>query len=780
MWPTWCCRPAQPTRPCATSHDSSQPMNSKYQNSGLAPNTIPGVAEPAAESEVDLGRYLEALIVNKWLILAIVVLVTALGAIYAMLQRPVYEANLVVQVEDSEGASKNVLGEASTILDVKTPAAAEIEIIRSRTVIGEAVDATHLNITAIPRYAPYVGGWLARRATGISDPGFLGMAGYVTGTERIVISRFALPSRLEGQQFIVTAQGDGRYTLNHPGWQEPLQGSVGTLLKADTPDGPVELFITTLAGKRGADFYLSRVSRQATIENVQSRLGITERGKQSGIINVSMQDSNASLLAGVLNAIGAQYVRQNIERRAAEAQKTLGFLDVQLPLFKKQLEQSEEVYNRYRNQQGTVAFGEEANLILAMSVDRQTKLLEAQQKRTELEQRFTSNHPAVQTLDAQISALKGNMADIQTRIKALPAVQQEAVRMERDVKVNTELYQSLLNNAMQLRLVKEGKVGNVRILDEAEVALAPIKPQRKTIVGAAFALGLFLGIVAALVRNMLVEQRIQDPHEVESHTGLAVFSTIPISEHQAAIAGRRLTGVTGVRLLAIEYPDDPTVESLRSLRTAMQFAMLESPSNRIIITGATPGVGKSFVSANFSALMAAAGKKTLLVDADMRRGHLHQYLGLQRHGGLSELIAGSLTVQQTVHRQVVPNLDFLATGQLPPNPAELLTSESFSATLKKLSELYDLVVIDTPPVLVASDTSSIATHAGTVLLIARANLSTMGELKESTRRLSLAGKAAAGVLLNGMDSKRRAYGNYKYGRYRYTSYNYESILPEEQ
>ena len=482
----------------------------------------------------------------------------------------------------------------------------------------------------------------------------------------------------------------------------------------------------------------------------------------------------------MLSAVGDQYVQQNIERKAAEAQKTLAFLDVQMPLFKRQMEAAEEVYNRYRNQKGTVAFSEEATLILGQAVDRQSKLLEAQQRRRELEARFTANHPLVQTLDSQIAALKTDMVAIQARIKGLPAIQQEAVRMERDVKVNTELYQSLLNNALQLRLVKEGKVGNVRVLDDAVVPMFPIKPNRTVIMAAALALGLFLGVCAAFLRNAFVEQRIRDPHEVEADIGLPVFSTIPLSPAQDAISKRRLSGATGVRLLTIEKTDDPAVESLRSLRTAMQFAMLESPNNRVLITGPTPGVGKSFVAANFAALMAAAGKRTLLIDADLRRGHTHQYFGLQRHGGLSELIAGSLTVQQTVHRQLVPSLDFLATGQLPPNPAELLISDSFKSILERWSDQYDLVVIDAPPVLVAADTSTVATHVGTVLLVARAEQSTMGELKESTRRLAMGGKAATGVLLNGMNVRRRGYAPYKYGRYRYTNYNYESILPEEQ
>ncbi|MGJ7490402.1 polysaccharide biosynthesis tyrosine autokinase [Variovorax sp. ZT4R33] len=751
-------------------------MNSSFPHSTSA---VPAVSDD--DNDLDVGRYVDVLLAHKWLILAITLAVLAIGTAYALLERPVYQTEVLIQVEDTEGGnSKGVLGEAAGLFDIRTPTTAEMEIIRSRMVVAPAVEATKLYISSSPRYIPYIGGWLARRSNALSDPGFLGMQGYVSGTERIVVSQFDVPVPLEGALFRVTAKGGGQYTLEHPRLAAPLTGTVGALLNAQTEEGPIALQVDVLAGKAGAEFDLVRSGKLPTVAGVQSGIALAERGKTSGIIAVSMMGVDPYKITRVLNAVGAQYVRQNIERKAAEAQKTLAFLDVQLPQFKKQLEASEEVYNRFRNQKATVAFNEEATAVLTESVDRQTRLLDAQQRRRDLESRFTAAHPSVQTLDAQIAALQREIGNIQTRIKGLPAIQQEAVRMERDVKVNTELYQSLLNNALQLRLVKEGKVGNVRVLDEAVVPEVPVKPNRKVIIGAALALGLFLGVVVAFLRNAFIEQRIRDPHEVETHTGLPVFSTIPMSGAQDAIAKRRLTGATGVRLLAIEHPDDPAVESLRSLRTAMQFAMLESPNNRVLITGATPGLGKSFVSANFAALMAAAGKRTLLIDADLRRGHAHQYFGLQRHGGLSELIAGSLTVQQTVHRQVVPDLDFLATGQLPPNPSELLVSDSFKATLERLSELYDLVVIDTPPVLVAADTMTVAMHAGTVLLVARADQSTMGELRESVRRLSLGGRAATGVLLNAMNVDKRAYSAYKYGRYRYTNYNYESILPEEQ
>ncbi len=751
-------------------------------NSTLTPKTtpIPAGAPAAEEDDLDIGHYIDVLLSNKWLILFITAVVFVIGAVYAFLERPIYESNIVVQVEDTDTSSKGILSEAGGLLDVKTPASAEIEILRSRMIAGQAVEQTKLYITAGPRYVPYVGGWMARRATGLSDPGFLGFKGYVSGLERIEVTQFDVPPRMEGAGYLLTAKAGNQYTIEGAGLKEPVTGTVGTLLKTQSDAGPIELMVSDLAGKPGAQFNVTRHAKLPTVIGLQAGLSLTERGKNSGIISVALQDTDPYKLTRVLNAVGDQYVKQNIDRKAAEAQKTLAFLDVQLPLFKKQLEASEEVYNRFRNQKGTVAFTEEATMILGQSVDRQTKLLDLQQRRRELEARFTSQHPLVQTLDSQIAAIRADMGNIQDRIRGLPALQQEAVRMERDVKVNTELYQSLLNNALQLRLAKEGKVGNVRVLDEAVVPQYPVKPNRKVIIAAALALGLFLGVIAAFVRNAFVEQRIRDPHEVEAEVGLPVFSTIPLSANQDSISKRRLSGATGVRLLSIENPDDPAVESLRSLRTAMQFAMLESPNNRVLITGPTPGVGKSFVTANFAALMAAAGRRTLLIDADLRRGHTHQYFGLQRHGGLSELIAGSLTVQQTVHRQVVPNLDFLATGQLPPNPSELLVSESFKSTLEKLSDQYDLVVIDTPPVLVAADTSTVATHAGTVLLVARADESTMGEIKESTRRLAMGGKAATGMLLNAMDVGRRAYAAYKYGRYRYTNYNYESILPEEQ
>ena len=728
---------------------------------------------------INLAEYLDILIDHRWLVAAIALVAVLLGTAYAFLGKPVYEANLAVQVEDSGNSAGSFLGDAaSSLLSVKTPAAGEIEILRSRAILGKAVENTKLYISARPRYAPFVGSWLARRATGLSEPGFMGLSGYVTGTEKILVPRFDVPADFEDKPFTLTLGTDGSYELSSADIETPLKGTVGTLLEAKLPgvaNGNLSLMVSSIEARPGAQFVLVRSSAQLTLLALQDALKVVEKGKQSGVLDVSWKNPDPEKLTQLLNEIARLYVRQNMERKAAEAEKTLGFLDGALPQFKKQLEQSEDIYNRYRNQNGTVSLDDEARNALAQTVDLQSKLLEAEQKRRELTSRFTNEHPSVQTLDAQVAAWKSALAAVDARIRKMPELQQNTVRMQRDIKVNTDLYVSLLNSSLQMRLAKEGKVGNVRLLDEAIVPEEPVWPKRPLVIALAAILGLAAGLGAAIARSSFFGG-IRNPAEIESHTGLNVYSSVPLSTAQRTIDRNIENKVAGKHVLAHLQPEDPAVESLRSLRTALQFAMLEATNNRLLISGATPGVGKTFVSVNFAAISAATGKRVLLVDADLRKGRVSQVFSIPRSAGLSELIAGTLSLEQAIRPAVLPNLDVITTGVLPPNPAELLTSESFVEVLEKLSPLYDLVVIDTAPVLVAADTASVAPLASTLLLVARAEKTQLGELNETVRRLAHAGRSVNGVILNAIDLSRRhaGSGGYKYGAYKQLQYTYNT------
>jgi len=745
-------------------------------NASVTSSLPAGAAAPSPDDDViRLSEYLDIFIDRRWLVAGITILAVALGVAYALLSTPVYQSNLLVQVEDSAPDAKNFLGDTANLFDVKTPAIGEIQIIRSRMIMGGAVEATRLYINANPRYIPVVGEWLSRRAKGLSDPGFLGMGGYVSGTEAIDIAKFDVPSEFEDQKpFIITALPNGEYTLTHPDFDGSMTGSVGKVLNGQVLGGNLELIVSRLDGKPGAQFLVSRASLLATTEDLQRRVQLTEQGKQSNVISATLEDSDRDRLRRILDAIGEQYVRQNVDRKAAEAEKTLQFLDRQLPDFKKQLENSEDAYADFRNKNGTIAFDEEAKAILGQAVQLQTKLLESEQLRRDLLSRFTEANPKVRVIDGQIAAFRHELDGVDRRVSAMPVLQRDAVRLERDVRVNGELYKSLLNSSLQLRLVKEGKVGNVRLLDKATEPKRPVKPQKSLIVAASLLLGLLSGMGLAVVRSKMASG-IHNPQEIEDRLGLSVYSVVPQAVEQDALLQLIATGAGGAQVLAVTAPESLAIESLRNLRISLQLALMESGSNRVLVTGATPGVGKSFVSSNYAVIMAQAGKRVLLIDADLRKGHINKSFGLPRQGGLADVLAGDASFEQAIHAQVLPNLDVLTTGNYPFNPANMMLSSTLGDVLDDASKRYDLVVIDSPPVLVAADATAVSAHVGAILLVARDGLTQIGELNESVKRLAHANQRVSGVVFNGMDLSRRHYGSYgyKYGGYRYTEYKYK-------
>lgn len=739
----------------------------------MTPNTPPlPAAPPANEDEIDLLGLLDVLMEAKWLVASVTAAALVLGGSYAFLSRPVYQANTLLQVEDSEVGAAGALGAASSLFEIKSPASAEIELLRSRLVVGKAVDDLQLYITAEPKRFPLLGNWLASRATELTTPGFLGMAGYVHGTETIRMGLLEVPPALEGEQLTLIATAVG-YVLQGPKGETLAEGKVGDTLTWGEGASAGRVAVHALTAQPGAHFKVWRHSRQEVIELLQSELSIAEKGKQSGVIAMTLQGNDAEEITQVLQSVGNNYVRQNVERKAAEADKSLGFLNEFLPTLKKQLEGSETAFNQFRNQKGTFDLSTEGQLALKSSVELQTQLLALQQKRRELSSQFTASHPNVQVIDSQIATLNKEIAGIGNRVKVLPNVEQELLRLTRDVKVNSELYLNLLNSAQQLRLVREGKVGNVRVVDQAVTQSQPVAPKRPLIVALSAMLGLLAGVALAFARNAM-NSGIKDSAEIETHTGLNVFATVPHSAVQGKLYESITSKAPGVHLLAVTHAEDPGIESLRSLRTALQFALLDARNNVVLFTGPTPSIGKSFVSTNFAAVLGAGGKRVLLIDADLRKGYINQYFGLNRGPGMSEVIAGSKTFDEVVQRNVAPGVDLIPTGALPPNPGELLLSPVTVQLIQKLSTQYDLVIIDTPPVLAVSDTQVLAPVAGTVFLIAKANVTAIGEIHESVKRLQQSGVAVKGVVFNDFKVDKRRYGGYgyRYSRYRYTNYKY--------
>jgi tyrosine-protein kinase Etk/Wzc len=283
--------------------------------------------------------------------------------------------------------------------------------------------------------------------------------------------------------------------------------------------------------------------------------------------------------------------------------------------------------------------------------------------------------------------------------------------------------------------------------------------------------------VTVLVRKQLFAG-IENANEIEERTGLTVFASVPRSEKQNSLYEKVQAKAKGMFVLEHVDTHDAAIESLRSFRTALQFFMHDAKNNVVMFSGPTPGIGKSFVSVNTAAVLAASGKRVLLMDLDLRKGHLNQYLGLPRDNGMAELIAETLTFDQVVHRSILPGLDFIPTGVLPPAPHLLLGHSNLKKFMDQVSAQYDLVLFDTPPVLAVTDAAELSTHAGTSILVAREGITTLGDLNETVKRLAQVGNRISGVVFNAVRPRPGKYG-YAYGKYRYTSQAYEQYTKRE-
>jgi len=714
--------------------------------------------------ELDLPGLLDVLANSRRLILGTVLLALLAAAGYAYLSPPIYRADALIQVEppQSSEAQTHVLGELATVFNVQSTSTAELEILRSRLVVGDATDALRLYVTAQPRYLPLIGRWLAQRADTLSRPFIPGLFGYVFGTEAVGVGHLEVPVELENRPLTVIATAEGFDLLDHEG-HRIARGKAGTQADFNYGSGTGSLLLTTLRALPGARFDLERRSRLAVIESLQKDLVIEELNKPSGVLSLSLEGADPGRTAAIVNAIGDAYVRQNTERRAAEAEKSLAFLDGFLPELRRQLDDADNRYTAFRDQHGTFNLGTEGTLSLETSVGLQTRRFELQQRRRELSAQYGPLHPTMQSLDEQIAALDTEIERLETRIRTLPALEQQLLNLVRDVNVNSELYAGLLNSAQQLRLVKEGKVGSVRLVDAAIPPEAPVKPRKLVALLIAAVAGLALGIGLALLRN-LFRPGLKTPADIEHRLGIDVLATVPrFVPGMAALPRQGRTPRS--RVLAELSPEAPAIESLRSLRTALRFGLGDARNNIVMLTGPSAGIGKTFTSVNLASVFAAADKRVLLVDTDFRNGQIHHCFGQPRGKGFSELIRGRCMLHEALRRNVQPNVDVITTGALPRNPAELLLSPRTAQLLKEWSRDYDMVVLDTAPVLTMSDPMALAPIAGTLFLLARAEVTTLAELDESIRRLARAGARVDGVIFNDFDNTHHRFST-RYGTYR--------------
>jgi len=706
--------------------------------------------------DVDLGRLLGTMLDNRWLIISVTTIFTVLGILYVLMATPIYRADALIQVEQDAGDS--LLKDVSSMLpDAKPQSAAEIELIKSRMVIGKTVQDLSLDTEVEQKYFPGIGKGVARIIN--QKPG------------NIAISRLQVPGILMNKMLTLEVLEGGRYRLTDSDGRVDITGKVGQLESRDR----VSILVSDIEAPEGTEFNVRKLDELTAINKTLNAMAVADKGKDTGVLSLTLEGVNPEKTQKILDSIANNYLQQNVERKSAEAAKSLEFLKGQLPIVRTSLDEAENKLNLFRQQNDSVDLSLEAKSVLDTIVGVESQLNELTFKEAEISKLYTKEHPAYRALMEKRKTLEDERDKLNKRVNSMPKTQQEILRLTRDVNVGQEVYVQLMNKQQELSINKASTVGNVRIIDSAMVEMSPVKPKKALMVLLSVILGSMVSVAFVVLKTVL-HKGIENPEQLEE-LGVNVYASVPLSEWQqkkdreTAVRHKRGSPMVPA-LLAMGNPTDLAIEAIRSLRTSLHFAMMEAKNNVLMISGASPGIGKSFISANLGAVIAQSGQRVLVVDCDMRKGYAHQLMGTSGDKGLSDILSGQLSAETTVRQTAQENLSFIPRGQIPPNPSELLMHNNFSRFLEWASENFDIVLLDTPPILAVTDAAIISRQVGTSLLVARFLVNTPKEIEVSIRRFEQNGADIKGVILNAVVKRAASY--YGDGSYHYYAYEYKS------
>ena len=723
---------------------------------------------------------------RRWIsAVAVFCLIMAGIAGYNYLVKPVYEASGTLQVLDSKSAMQ-------VPWETKSPLETEIEIIRSRTVAEQVVQRLHLN-------------WqISERSKGL---GFKLLEVNLTPPLKAV--KVVLT---EGKNYTVKDL-DGKYLAS---------GVSGTPLI----NPRFTIHVIDLKGKPEQSFILRVIPVTTGALIVRNKLvagkavGATN---QSNVMLLSYQDTDPIRARDILNNIIQSYQEKTTAYKTEEASRTIDFLEGQMQSIDKELDVAEKKVEEYKKSVGIYTLDGEAGLIFnkltaidvaQMEQGQQRKLLDLamnsvrnarakgnsyypsdpigmtimskmeeldSQKRALLAE-YTPDHPQVKAVQLQISeqlrqllliyqsAVSGvdeKLAFLQKKLAveekdlgALPLEERELIKRMRVSKVNADTYSLLMQKYQEARIAKASSTGNANIIDTAITPDSPVFPQKKKNLLLGLVLGLFLGVGYAFFLEYL-DDTIKDSDAALREMGAPVLAVIP------HISRKDMKDLAEGSLIAYQQPQSPPAEAFRGLRTSIHFSAVNRRKQLLLITSCFPGEGKSTIIANLAAIYEQTGARVLLMDCDLRRPSLQNLFQVDKFPGLTDVLAGDIPWTEALRSVPDKKLQYLTAGTTPPNPAELLGSESMKSLIDELRELYDYIFIDAPPVLAVTDAPVLTRLADIVLpVIETARVPAkaarrMGDILENAKA------PVVGLVVNDKSGLSARYGYYGYYGYSY-------------
>ncbi len=686
-------------------------------------------------SSLTVADFVQLLWKKKFLIVLFVLVTTLFGAFYAMWVRPQFTSDALLQVNVKGTSSKatKAFGEMGAVLDLASPADAEIELIKSRMVLSYVVEAEHLYIWTIPI-------------------GFWDRLMHKEG--RMDLDSLRIPEKVRAKKWMAVAKGDDSYSVISNDGKKVLDGKVGDVAFTEYAGDTLAIRVNYMDAREGQKFMLVRSTPLKAERALAAGLNVMEKGKQTGIISVRYSHRYPDRAASILNTIAKTYLRQNVEMRSAEAEKTLEFLEGQLPGVKAKLDSAEKVLADYRYKIGSVDMTGETKAHLDKEGQLQRQIMQLEQERQAAMRLFKAEHPNVQTIVKQQNKLRAELAALKKNAEKMPLTQQEVKRLQEEVAVNNEVYTTMLNNIQQLRVVRAGEAGNVRIVDFAQIEQSHTRPNKSRILMVSVVFGFIFGVLFVFLMY-IIRNGAKSASEIERETGLSVFAKIPQSGHKFLRANKR--GHHSAPFV-LQNTEDKVSESFRSLQTALMFLMPKPEHSVVLVMGLIPGVGKSFVSLNLATTIAVSGKKVLLIDADMRRGVIH---GRSKFG-LADVLAGIATLDTAVSQKHVDNLYVMNAGKTKLAACELLRGEAMDKLLKEAREKFDMVIVDTPPLNLVTDAELICPLVDYSLFVLHYGRHSMEEIKETVERVKRYSDKPAAIVMNHCE---REPGHYGYGYY---------------
>ncbi|WP_374640757.1 GumC family protein [Hydrogenophaga sp.] len=732
----------------------------RHPNAGaLSTQVLQPRAEEATadDDEIDLKAIWRTLVKHRWMLLGITALCVVAAGIYTLRVTPQYEASAMVQIDRAAqkvvGFGNEVevdQGAASDQLQLRT----QIELLKSRALAERVID--ELGLYRRSSTAPLPGQDQLNAAgatatmpgeastTEAEEPGLLTTLGNnlrqlftPASADEQVLSR---EETIKEFQKAVTIQ--------------PVRSSRLVAIDVLNPDPELAARIANTMARSFINMSLERKADsssyalqflQGQIAQTKAKLEESERqineyAKTNEILNLGDKGNAATqnfmefaqaLAKAEQERLKAEALYNEVKLNPESAPRVLDNLAVQ----------------RYKEEKAKIEAEYAKNLAVykpdfpaMLQLKQQVEQLDARinTEITTILASIKGQYDAAKALEDQIRA---RMDDSRTEVLAVQDRSVDLNLLKRELDTNRQVYDSLLQRLKEVSVTASITTNNVSVVDEARPALFPAKPRPVINLGLGLVLGLFAGMLAALLREQM-DDSIKHADEVEGVFGLPLLGWIPMTKQPKGDV------LPSVALLAHTDPRSAFAEAYRSMRTSLQFSTANGAPKRFVVTSCGKSEGKTTTALALAINFAQLGQRVLLIDADMRKSAVHKALGMPNEKGLSNLLTGDAGTENLIRPTQVPNLSVLTAGPTPPDPVELLMGPKLGLLLDKADELgFTQVVIDGPPLLGIADAVVLGNQVQHMVFVVKASSTKKDSIRDALRRLRNAGVAPMGVAL---------------------------------